>query len=75
VDTILVKVVDPVYMGYCIEEKVELGNNVFEKIAPDKSVQVPAKFKSLSTVISARQTALQVFQMADKFTQNPTAGL
>jgi hypothetical protein len=34
VDTIVVKVADSVYMGYCIEEKAELGNNVVDKIAP-----------------------------------------
>jgi hypothetical protein len=33
VDTILVKVAGPVYMGYCSEEKAKLGNNVVDKIA------------------------------------------
>lgn len=51
VDNVLVRVADPVFMGYCISKKAEAGNKAVEKICPDEAVGVVCKVEGKIQVV------------------------
>lgn len=51
VDNILVKVADPIFIGYCISKNTECGTKVIEKVCPSESLGIICKINGKFKVV------------------------
>jgi len=66
VDNVLVRVADPVFMGYCIQKKAEAGNKCVEKICPDEAVGVVCKLEGKIQVVEYSEIAKDTAELRNK---------
>lgn len=66
VDNAIGKVVDPLFMGYCIEEGCEVGNKVVWKVEPGEKVGVLGKRGGKNTVIEYSEIEKEVDEYGEK---------
>jgi len=63
VDNVLVKVADPIFMGYCISRGAEAANKVVEKISPDEAVGVVCKLEDRVEVVEYSEISEETSQL------------
>jgi len=66
VDNVLVRVADPVFMGYCINKKAEAGNKCVEKICPDEAVGVVCKLEGKIQVVEYSEIDKETAELRNK---------
>jgi len=63
VDNVLVRVADPVFMGYCISKQAEAGNKVVEKSFPDEAVGVVCKLEGKIQVVEYSEISKETSEL------------
>jgi len=66
VDNVLVRVADPVFMGYCIHKQAEAGNKCVEKICPDEAVGVVCKLEGKIQVVEYSEITKETSELKSK---------
>eukprot|EP00092_Neocalanus_flemingeri_P002057 GFUD01002196.1.p1 GENE.GFUD01002196.1~~GFUD01002196.1.p1 ORF type:complete len:491 (+),score=139.43 GFUD01002196.1:105-1577(+) len=63
VDNVLVRVADPVFMGYCIYNHAEAGNKVVEKSYPEEAVGVVCKLEGKIQVVEYSEISKETSEL------------
>lgn len=68
VDNILVRVCDPIFVGYCISKGVDVGAKVVEKVSPNEAVGIICKVNNQFKVIEYSEISDSIANRLDEST-------